>query len=30
MLKRLAWIIILGAVAVAGCMTASGAIRGTP
>jgi hypothetical protein len=30
MLKRLAWFVILAAVAAAGCMTASGAIRGNP
>jgi hypothetical protein len=30
MLRRLAWVVILAAVAVAGCMSASGAVRGTP
>ncbi len=30
MLRRLAWMVILAAVAVAGCMSASGAVRGTP
>jgi hypothetical protein len=29
MLKRLAWIVILAAAASSGCMSASGAVRGT-
>jgi hypothetical protein len=30
MYKRLAWIVLAAAAAVVGCMSASGAIRGTP